>query len=115
MQREGRGHLLGAIAVVLVQRRAVDGPPQRAGDERVLHADAVDEEGGEHAKEAHEAEDERIARVDLGVLEFEWMKCAGGNSYEVGLKRAACAQRVVCILGVVSMEYRGIIGVAASR
>lgn len=60
---------LGAVAVVLVQGGAVDGPAEGAEDEGGADADAVDGEGGEDAEEAHEGEDEGVAGVDLEVCE----------------------------------------------
>lgn len=68
----GHGNVLCPVAVVLVQRGTVHGPAEGAGYEGILHADPVDENGGEDAEEAHKAEDERVARVDLEVLGVVW-------------------------------------------
>ena len=62
VKNQGKEGLTRCRSGFLVQQRgAVDGPAQRAGDERILYAEAVDEKGGEHAEEAHEAEDERVS------------------------------------------------------
>jgi len=55
---------LGAEAVVLVQGGAVDGPAERAEDERLLDADEVDEDGRQDAEQAHEPEHERVTAID---------------------------------------------------
>ena len=63
-------NLLGAVAVVLVQRGAVDRPAKGPGDERPLDPDPIDENGGQDAEKAHEAEHERVSRIDLYRVRF---------------------------------------------